>query len=132
MLPITKIYIDSKFKTFDSVSSSNFKIDLQTTLLFPDNSVFYIDDISIPHSWYTVEENINDQLYIFITPKEPDQDNSGVLHKIVKIDAGNYTGADIATELLSKIGLAINSNTRPNILQVSFNARKNTIAISTL
>ena len=132
MLPIKKIYIDSKFKTSDSVSSSNFKIDLQNTLLFPENSVFYIDDVSIPHSWYTVEENINDKLYIHVTPKQTDQDYSGVLYKIVKIDSGNYTGADLATELLSKIGLAINLQSRPNMLQVSFSARKNTISISTL
>ena len=70
MLPIKKIYIDSKFKTLDSVSSSNFKIDLQSTLLFPENSVFYIDDISIPHSWYTIEENINDRIYIYNTNKQ--------------------------------------------------------------
>ena len=49
MLPTIFFYIDSRSKTSDSVSSSNFKIDLQTTLLFPENSVFYIDDISIPH-----------------------------------------------------------------------------------
>ena len=75
---------------------------------------------------------MNDKLYIHVTPKEPDQDNSAVLYKIIKIDSGNYTGADLATELLSKIGLGINLPTRPNILQVSFSARKKTIAISTL
>ena len=66
MLPIKKIYIDSKFKTSDSISNSNFKIDLQNTLLFPENSCFFIDNISIPHSWYTIEENINDRIYIYI------------------------------------------------------------------
>ena len=62
--------------------------------------------------------------YIHVTPKEPDQDNSAVLYKIIKIDAGNYTGADLATELWSKIGLGINSIARPNILNLSFNAGK--------
>jgi hypothetical protein len=73
MLPIKKIYIDSRYKTADSVSSSNFKIDLQTTLLFPENSVFYIDDISIPHSWYTVENDINDRIYIYIFNSKTDR-----------------------------------------------------------
>ena len=73
MLPIKKIYIDSKFKTLDSVSSSNFKIDLQSTLLFPENSVFYIDDVSIPHSWYSIEENINDRIYLYIFNAEADR-----------------------------------------------------------
>ena len=81
-LPVKKIYIDSRFKTNDSVSSSNFKIDLKQTLLFPPNSVFYIDDISIPHSWYTVEENVNDKLYIYLSPKEVNEDNDGVIYKI--------------------------------------------------
>ena len=42
-LPIKKIYIDTKYKRRDSVSNSNFKTDLPTTLTFPDNSVFYIE-----------------------------------------------------------------------------------------
>jgi hypothetical protein len=71
-------------------------------------------------------------IYIYLTPKQTDQDNSGVLYISVKIDSGNYTGADLATELLTKINLAFNSPSRPNIFNVTFNARKNTIAISTL
>jgi hypothetical protein len=53
-LPIKKIYIDTKYKSADSISNSNFKIDLPHNLTFPENSVFYIDDVSIPHSWYVV------------------------------------------------------------------------------
>ena len=70
--------------------------------------------------------------YIFLTPKQTDQDLSGVLYVSVKIDSGNYTGADLAAELSTKIGLGFNSPSRPNIFHVTFNARKNTIAISTL
>ena len=32
MIPISKIYIDTKYKTADSVSSSDFKIELPETL----------------------------------------------------------------------------------------------------
>jgi hypothetical protein len=71
-------------------------------------------------------------IYIYLTPKQTDQDNSGVLYISVKIDSGNYTGADLAIELLTKINLAFNSPSQPNIFNVTFNARKNTIAISTL
>ena len=56
MLPVKKIYVDSKFKTNDSVSDSHFKIQLPETLLMHDNCVFYIDDVCIPHSWYTIEQ----------------------------------------------------------------------------
>ena len=48
----------------------------------------------IPHSWYTIEENINDKLYTHVTPTYTDDDQSSVLYKIIKVDPGNYTGAD--------------------------------------
>ena len=50
-LPIKKKYIDTKYKSQSSISNSNFKIDLPQSLTFPENSVVYIDDVSIPHSW---------------------------------------------------------------------------------
>ena len=62
-LPIKKIYVDTRFKTKDSVSNSNFKIELGQSLQFPENTVFYIDDICIPHSWSTIEQGLNDKLY---------------------------------------------------------------------
>ena len=131
-LPIKKIYIDTRFKTADSQSSSNFKIDLPNSLYFPSNTVFYIDDISIPHSWYTIEENVNDKIYILVSPKESDEDNNGKIFRIIKISSGNYTGADLSSELNLRIGEKINTMQKPNILNVNFNARNNTITISTL
>ena len=49
MLPIKKLYIDSRNRTADSVSSSNFKIELDRTIQLPDNTVFFVTDICIPH-----------------------------------------------------------------------------------
>ena len=62
MLPIKKIYIDTRFKSSDSTSDSDFRVDLPTTLLTPEDTGFYIDDACIPHTWYTVETERNDQL----------------------------------------------------------------------
>ena len=59
-LPVKKIYIDSKFERHDSVSSTNFKIELPYTLKLPDNAIFYVDDVCIPQNWYTVETGMND------------------------------------------------------------------------
>ena len=53
-LPVKKIYVDSRFKTKDSVSHSNFKFELSQSLTLPRNATCYIDDITIPHSWYNV------------------------------------------------------------------------------
>jgi hypothetical protein len=64
-LPIKKIYCDTTFRRFDNKSTSDFKIDLPQTLKLPDNCVCYIDDVDIPGTFYTVEENVNDKLYLF-------------------------------------------------------------------
>ena len=60
---IKKVYVDSRYKTSDSVSNSDFKVELKEALDLPENTVCYIDDISIPHSWYTIED-YNNTLYI--------------------------------------------------------------------
>ena len=65
-LPLKKLYIDSKFKTKDSISNSNFKIELPVIVYMPQNNIFTIDDICILHSWYSIEKDINDTLYVHI------------------------------------------------------------------
>ena len=50
MLPIKKIYIDSRCKSSDSISDSNFQIDLPTTFLMPEDTGFYIDDVCVSHT----------------------------------------------------------------------------------
>ena len=42
MLPLKKIYIDSRDRTPDSRSASNFRIELQQTVQMPDNTVFFM------------------------------------------------------------------------------------------
>ena len=67
MLPIKKNKKnDSRFQSSDSVSDSDMKIDLPTTASFPEDAVFYIDDICIPASWYRVDENRNNKFYFQI------------------------------------------------------------------
>ena len=59
----------------------------------PDNTVWYIDDISIPHTWYTVEE-YNNQVYIDST--DPD---FTLKTYILIVPSGNYTASSLATVL---------------------------------
>ena len=54
-LPILNIYIDSRHKTRDSASNSDFIFQLTETISTPPNCVCYIDDIIIPHTWYGIE-----------------------------------------------------------------------------
>jgi len=86
-----KVYIDSKFKNANSNSSSDFTIDLPETMYFDDNSsVFYIDDICIPHAWYTIEPNFNDQLYIRVSTTISEH------HYVITLYPGNYSGPTLA------------------------------------
>ncbi len=49
MLPIKKLYIDSRFKSSSSETHSNFTIDLPMTLLMPEDTGFYIEDVYPSH-----------------------------------------------------------------------------------
>jgi len=97
-LPIKKIYCDTKFRRFDSKSTSDFKIDLPQTIKLPDNCVCYIDDVSIPRTWYTVEYNVNDKLYFRLTYNI----NTTIDH-IITLDSKDYNGAQFTSEVQSKI-----------------------------
>ena len=46
MLPVKKIYIDSRFKTTDSKSHTDFKYDLGTAFTMPDGKHFYVDNVN--------------------------------------------------------------------------------------
>ena len=43
------IYVDSRYKTFDSTSNSEFEFGIQEGIVLPDIATCYIGDISIPH-----------------------------------------------------------------------------------
>ena len=90
MLPIKKIYIDSRFKSSDSTSHSDFKIDLPITFLMPEDTGFYIDDVCIPHTWYPISERNN--LVAF-------QYNGADLFAYVP--PGNYSTADLGLAIVT-------------------------------
>ena len=104
-LPIKKIYIDTKFKTHNSISNSHFNVELPMSVTFPDNSVFYIDDVSIPHSWCVIESGINDRLFIY---SEQVGKPSNHLYNVVPIDPGNYIGTDLAKHINDTINIVVN------------------------
>ena len=66
MLPIKKIYIDTRHSTADSKSTSDFKISLPNNITLPSNTAFYITDITVPVNWYPVEAGRNDTIYFRI------------------------------------------------------------------
>ena len=101
ILPVNKIYCDTKFKRNDSKSNSNFKIDLPQTLKLPDNCVFYIDDVSIPYAWHTVETGVNDKMYFRLKTSTYVWNDY-----IIVLDSKTYNGIQFAAEVQSKITAA--------------------------
>ena len=114
-LPVKKIYINSNFKTADSESNSNFKFQLTRTFSFPKNSVFYIENFTCSHAWYSVEAGFNDSVCVSI---------DGQNYKI-ELSSGNYTGDTFATVLQD-----IFNSLHANVFTVRYNISKNNITIS--
>ena len=101
---LKKIYIDSRFRTADSSSTSNFKIQLQDILHIDENTSYLINEISFPNTFRTIETGINDKLYIKwyfydFVPKT-------TAYSIITIPSDNYTGYSLATTLEALLKLA--------------------------
>jgi hypothetical protein len=129
MLPIKKLYIDSRFKSLDSASDSDFKIDLPQNLLMPEATGFYIDDISIPCSWYPITAGFNNNLYVelYDPPDEFIPDGVSVSKKIT-IEEGNFTAAELSGRIQDGINNAFSAD--GFTVSCQFNAVKDTITIT--
>ena len=107
MLPIKKLYLDSRDRTPDSVSASNFRIDLPYVIQTPDNTVFFITDVSIPHVWTTIEAGVNDKLYVWITNTSLP---ASMAYYVINMTPGNYTAATLAIALQTSLNATIPGN----------------------
>jgi hypothetical protein len=99
----------------DSKSSSDFKIDLPQNIDLPEDTVFYMDDICIPNSWYTIDEERNNKFYFKI----------GSTVYVKTIPAGNYS-----TTTFNAIIVAL-MNTVQGTFTANVNITSNTVGIST-
>ena len=128
-LKYKKNYIDSKFRSSDSVSSSDFKIELPETMSFQENTVFYLDDICIPHSWDTVIAGINDKLYfkVYETNAVPQVEYP----LIATIDPGSYIGPDLAAKMQTEMN-EVSSTVAANLFTCVYDPKTNKITITIL
>ena len=81
-LEVKKIYVDSRFCTPDSNSDSDFKIELSRDLYLPEKCVMHIENVTLPHAWYSIEKGINDSIYVKL----------GTSCFIATIPSTNYNG----------------------------------------
>ena len=102
MLDIKKVYIDTRYKTEDSNSHSDFFIELPRTLNVPENTICYITDVVIPVSWSTVDIR-NNKLYIYLDW------NTYKIYKEITIPVMNYSGPDFAAAVQLGINQAMNA-----------------------
>ena len=94
-LKIKKVYIDSRYRTSDSKSDTDFRFDLKQSVDLPDNCHCYIDDIQIPHTWFSVE-NYNNKLYIQMFNQYTNSDDH---YFILALTPQNHTGISLANDL---------------------------------
>jgi hypothetical protein len=125
-LPIRKVYIDSRFKTADSVSDGHFKIALNQSINLPDDTVCYIDDITIPFTFYTIED-YNQHLYVRRAYRNPTTFViTGVLDQYVSLTPQNYTGLTLNQALENALNTAFGAGAFICI----YTASNNTITIA--
>ena len=115
MLPIKKIYIDSRFKSSDSASHSDFKIDLPTTLLMPEDTGFYIDDVCIPHTWFPVESGVNNSILF----------KANNVERVAFVATGNYSVVNLGLA----IAAAMNSAALVEYFESLYDVKTNSITI---
>ena len=124
MLDIKKVYVDTRYKTDDSNSDSDFTIELPRTLNVPDNCICYLTDVVIPVSWSTIDSR-NNKLYLYLvkylTPTSWFKHDS-----IITIPMGNYSGPDFCTALKIAINAQISDGI---VLDVVYNKNDNMVTI---
>ena len=94
--------VGSRFRTRDSNSDSDFKFELKEPLDLPGNTVCYVDDISIPHTWRTIESHNNEFYIIFKTEYLIGGGTDMTVGYdydpcVSTLPEGNYTGANSAS-----------------------------------
>jgi hypothetical protein len=86
-------------------------VQLPQTCQLPDNCVFYICDVCIPHSWKTIEEGVNDTFYLMKVNVTPVDGEDTFWGYIVRLASNNYTPTTFAEELQTRLRQNTGSNT---------------------
>ena len=89
-LDTKKVYIDTRFKAKDSLSDSDFWVELPRSLNVPDDCVCYIDGVVSPASWSAVDARSN-KLYLDVRI-----DNHFHRYRVVMLPSQNYMGSTLA------------------------------------
>ena len=99
------MYVDSKYKTNESVNNNDLKFEIKEALALPGDTVCYIDDILIPHTRFTIEENLNNTSYVATT--KINTCGPTWYHTLtLEMPSGRYTGSSLALALQNELQYA--------------------------
>ena len=120
--------MNSRYKTADSESDSNFKFELPYVLNTPSNCIFYITDVCIPNLFKTISTGENDTLYVEYTAHWDGIFDSSTytIYNSVTLPPGNYTELSFASALDQQLNTATNG-----ALRVDYNSPNNVCSIYT-
>ena len=76
------------------ISLKNFKIQLSRNIYLPEKCVMHIENITMPHAWYSIETGINNLIYVKV----------GTTCFIATIPSTNYIGSTFATAAATALG----------------------------
>jgi hypothetical protein len=123
MLDIKKIYVDTRFKTADSSSDSDFYIELPRAMNIPEKCVCYVDDIVIPVSWTMVDDR-NSQLRLSYT------DGDSVGTSTLTMPSGNYNGISFCAALETLMNTVLEPKDIPATVAYDLINNKMTVSIT--
>ena len=110
MPQVKKICVDSRFANALSKSNTDFKMDLTDSITLPDNTAVIITDISIPHSWYSIEY-FNENFYFrVVEPDEVDEEVTFISDYRVQLTRQNYDIRTLVAELVRLMNDAYGSD----------------------
>jgi hypothetical protein len=95
MLPINKIYLDSRHRTQSSESDTDFEIQLKQTINLPENCTCVVSDVMLKNTITTIER-FNENVYV----------RANNVDKIIKLDNRIYNIRDFGDHLTYRMNLA--------------------------
>ena len=92
-----RIVIDSRYKTDDSVSDTDFWVSLPYAVTIPQGSQLFVDGFSCSHSWPTIQAGVNDKVYV--QEQLGAAGSHATYDRIAVLTPGTYNGTTLAVEL---------------------------------
>jgi len=94
-----RIVVDSRFRTRESVSNSDFMVSLPYAVTVPSGSLMHVDSICLSHAWPMAQTGVNDMLYVQerVTGVSPDALRS------IQLTPGTYNSEELKDHVIAKL-----------------------------